>query len=119
MSVVEEIRGLRDEVVGLRARLDESEYRRKKSEQTKDELIQDLDNERSAHQETSVLLKQMERERNSILHLKEDNARLRQELAGLRQELSQLYRSRTWRIGRVVLSPIRFLRHLGRLAQKS
>lgn len=119
MSAFEEIRSLRDEVIGLRACLNEAEYRREGSERARDGLAKELDDERISHQETLALLKQTERERDAILHLKDDDVRLRQEIARLQRQVTEIHLSRTWRVGRAILLPVRILRRLTRLTRKS
>jgi len=102
---------LRDEVAGLRARLAEAEHRVSKAEGARVDALRALDDMRAEHNEALVDLQQVKRERDAILEL-------RSEVTRLHRQIQEIHRSRTWRIGRMVLLPIRVLRRVKRLASR-
>lgn len=112
MSVGDETLRLRDEVIGLRVQLEESLHRLGQAEIAQADAVRSLDEERAAHMETLAKMQQVARERDAILHIRTDVARLQ-------REIHEIHRSRTWRIGRVILLPIRILRRVKRILRKA
>lgn len=112
MSVGDETLRLRDEVIGTRVQLEESLHRLSQAETARAEAVRSLDDERAAHMDTLAKMQQVERERDAILHIRGDVARLQ-------REIHEIHRSRTWRIGRIVLLPVRILRRMKRILRKA
>lgn len=112
MSVGDETLRLRDEVIGTRVQLEESLHRLSQAETARAEAVRSLDDERAAHMDTLAQMQQVERERDAILHIRGDVARLQ-------REIHEIHRSRTWRIGRIVLLPVRILRRMKRILRKA
>lgn len=94
---------LRDEVIGLQTRLNEAEHRLASTVADSADQCRALEIERAARETAAVELRRVQRERDSALDALSEVNRLR-------AQIDQLHRSRTWRLGRFLLLPIRALR---------
>lgn len=112
MAIDEELMRLRDEVIGLRARLDEANYRLAAAAADSLDQRRALEIERAAHEAVVIELKHVQRERNAVLDA-------RDEIGRLRFQIDELHRSRTWRLGRFLLLPIRALRKVRGLLRRA
>lgn len=108
MSSDAEILRLRDEIIGLRAQLDEAASRTTAAQADRDEAVGALDSVRDALDEVKVDLLQVTRERNALVELRVENGKLA-------RHIHEMHQSWTWRIGRKVLLPIRIVRKLKRI----
>ena len=89
-----------DIAIGLRAELDEANYQRAKLESANAELLK----------ETQVLndrLRMAEKASETSLQLME---KLLQDISLRNTEIADIRKSRTWRIGSLVLSPVRLVK---------
>ena len=102
---------MRDENIGLRARLDEATYRASKAQRERDEAVRDLSVVSDSLDEVRVDLRQMTRERDALVELRAENH-------GLRRHIHEMHQSHTWKIGRFILLPIRILRRIKRIIKR-
>ena len=105
MPIDEDILRMRDENIGLRAQLDEATYRASKAQLERDEAVRDLSIVSDSLDEVRVDLRQMTRERDSLLDLRVENK-------VLRRQIQAIHASHTWKIGRFLLAPVRLGRRL-------
>ncbi len=108
MSNEDELLRLRDEAIGLRAQLDEASHRLARAEAERSDAVRELLVLSDSLDETKVDLRQITRERDALLELRTENN-------GLRRHIHAMHQSRTWKIGRFVLLPIRILRRIKRM----
>lgn len=111
MSKEDELLRMRDENIGLRAQLDEAAYRVSKAQGERDTAVRDLAAASDALDEVRIDLRQMTRERDALAELRAENR-------GLRRHIHEMHQSHTWKIGRLVLLPIRALRRIKRIFKR-
>jgi predicted nucleic acid-binding Zn-ribbon protein len=91
---------LQDTIVGLRAELDETNYQRAKMESATTELLKEI-------QVLNDRLRMAEKASETSLQLME---KLLQDISQRNTEIASIHKSRTWRIGSLVLAPVRWVK---------
>ncbi len=91
---------LQDTIVGLRAELDEANYQREKVELANAELLNQV-------LSLSERLRMAEKASETSLQLME---KLLHDISLRNTEISAIHKSRTWRIGSLVLAPVRWMK---------
>lgn len=112
MSNEAEILRLRDEVIGLRAQLDEADHRMAAARDECDEALRSANQVAGDLESIKVDLLQMTRERNALVELRVENTKLA-------KHIHDMHQSWTWRLGRILLLPIRALRRVKRMLLRS
>ena len=95
----EEMR-LRDDAIGLRAELNEANYQRAKAERADAQLRNEI-------QSLNDRLRMAEKASETSLQLME---KLLQDISQRNTEIAAIHKSRTWRIGSLVLAPVRLVK---------
>ncbi len=101
----EELLALRDEMVGYRAEIEEARQHLRSAESVLNVAKTEAERQGEIAREALARLNQLERELKDL-------AVVRHHLDLTKREVADIYASRTWKVGRVVMSPVRLIRRI-------
>ncbi len=103
MTSEEELLALRDEIAGYRAEIKEARQHLRSAESTLTAAKTEADRQSEVARDALARLDQLERELKDL-------AVVRHHLDLTKREVTDIYASRTWKVGRVAMSPVRLIR---------